>query len=130
MHNDYHSVRFFYHKYDYGISRLPGICEERYKIILHFYEDNLLVYLSFQLRSMSLQDRSYNFFFWGGRGEALNIYWWGCDAAHQKGVLGMGTTPKRGLRHEYEQKRGLTNGHNLEKGGLKNRSYTKEDLSN
>ena len=38
--------------------------------------------------------------FWpgGGGGGTLNIYWWGCAAAHPKrGVLGTGTTQKRGV---------------------------------
>ena len=31
-------------------------------------------------------------------GGTLNIYWWGCAAAHPKrGVLGTGTTQKRGV---------------------------------
>ena len=33
----------------------------------------------------------------GGGGGTLNIYWWGCAAAHPKrGVLGTGTAPKKG----------------------------------
>ena len=34
----------------------------------------------------------------GGGGGTLNIYWWGCAAAHPKiGVLGTDTTQKRGV---------------------------------
>ena len=52
-----------------------------------------------------------------GGGGTLNIYWWGCAAAHPKrgvlgtgttqkwGVLGTGTTQKGGLRHGHESKK-------------------------
>ena len=45
----------------------------------------------------------------GGGGGTLNIYWWGCAAAHPKrGVLGTGTTQKRGvLGTGTTQKRGV-----------------------
>ena len=44
-----------------------------------------------------------------GGGGTLDIYWWGCAAAHPKrGVLGTGTTQKRGvLGTGTTQKRGV-----------------------
>ena len=43
------------------------------------------------------------------RGGTRNIYWWVCAAAHLKGgVLGTGTTPKRGgLWHGYPPPKGV-----------------------
>ena len=65
-----------------------------------------------------------------GGGGTLDIYWWGCAAAHperrvlgtgtsqKRGVLGTGTTQKRGgLRHGHESKKGgLRHGHESKKG--------------
>ena len=44
----------------------------------------------------------------GGGGGTLNIYWWGCAAAHPKrGVLGTARVEKGGLRHGHESKKGV-----------------------
>ena len=55
-----------------------------------------------------------------GGGGTLNIYWWGCAAAHPKrGVLGTGTTQKRGvLGTGTTQKRGVLGTGTSRKGGV------------
>ena len=54
-------------------------------------------------------------------GGTLDIYWWGCSAAHPKrGVLGTGTTQKRGVlgTGTTQKKGGLRHGHEWKKGVL------------
>ena len=70
-------------------------------------------------------------------GGTLDIYWWGCAAAHPKrGVLGTGTTKKNGgLRHGYNPKKGgLRHGHEWKKGvlgtGTSRKRGKKDNLSN
>ena len=58
-----------------------------------------------------------------GGGDTLNIYWWGCIAAHTKG----------GLRHGHNPKKGVLGTGTTRKNGIlkiKNWSCKKEDLSN
>ena len=71
------------------------------------------------------------------RGGTLDIYWWGCAAAHPKrGVLGTGTTQKKGgLRHGYNPKKGgLRHGHEWKRGvlgtGTSRKRGKKDNLSN
>ena len=70
-------------------------------------------------------------------GGTLDIFWWGCAAAHPKrGVLGTGTTQKKGgLRHGYNPKKGgLRHGHECKNGvlgtGTSRKRGKKDNLSN
>ena len=66
-----------------------------------------------------------------GGGGTLNIYWWGCAAAHPKrGVLGTGPTQKKGgLRHGYNPKNGgLKHGHESKKWGPRHGHESKKGV--